>query len=305
MILPPALFCSILFVYNKLKVDSELVVLQAAGLSKGRLSVPALYVATGVMLFAYFISLYLQPVSYTRFRDTQSFLRNNYVSLLLQEGVFSNPVNGLTVFVRERDKNGILHGILVHDNRSPDATITMMSDEAKLVETPEGPRFLLVNGNRQEINNGKVSFLTFQNYTMDISLYSKSMNGARYTDVQEMFLPDLFQYDSSLTPAENQKRYAEGQQRILWPAYAFTLTMVALATILSGEFNRRGHWKRIALAASICVAIMFSAIGLRGLMASHPPMVYIAYLNLLLPGAVSWWVLRDHQPEMRLAGAMP
>ena len=33
MILPPALFCSVLFVYNKLKMDSELIVMQAAGLS--------------------------------------------------------------------------------------------------------------------------------------------------------------------------------------------------------------------------------------------------------------------------------
>src|ERR1700683_4222371 len=45
MILPTALFCSVLFVYNKLKSDSELVVLQAAGLSRWRLSIPALQVA--------------------------------------------------------------------------------------------------------------------------------------------------------------------------------------------------------------------------------------------------------------------
>jgi len=293
MILPPALFCSVLFVYNKLKIDSELIVMQAAGLSKWRLAIPAVQVATGVTILAYCIALYLQPVSYSRFRDMQSFLRNNYVSLLLQEGVFSNPVPGLTVFIRERTKNGVLHGILVHDNRSPEATVTMMAEEAKLVETPEGPRFLLLNGNRQEVHNGKLSFLTFQNYTMDISLYTHAAS-ARPPDVQEMFLSDLLTTDSNLTPQENQKRYAEGQQRILWPAYSLTLTMVALAVLLSGQFNRRGHWQRIAIAAALCVVIVFTEIGLRGLMASHPPIVIVAYLNLLVPCLIAWWALGDH-----------
>src|ERR1700727_1241695 len=40
MILPPAMFCSVLFVYNKLRNDSELVVMQASGLSNWRLAKP-------------------------------------------------------------------------------------------------------------------------------------------------------------------------------------------------------------------------------------------------------------------------
>ena len=296
MILPPALFCSVLFVYNKLKVDSELIVMQAAGLSRWRLSIPALQVGAFITLLAYVIALYLQPVSYSRFRDMQSFLRNNYVSLLLQEGVFSNPVNGLTVFIRERSKNGILHGILVHDNRIAAAPVTMMAEEAKLVETPEGPRFLLVNGNRQEMRSGKLSFLTFKNYTMDISLYTHSI-GTRPPDVQELFVDQLLAFDPKLTQKENQKRFAEGQQRLLWPAYSLCLTLLALSVVLSGEFNRRGHWKRIALAVVLCVFVVFSAISLRGLMANYPAMVAVAYLNLLFPALGAWWVLSDRIPD--------
>src|SRR5271154_4362240 len=56
MILPPSLFCAVMFVYNKLKTDSELIVMQAAGISRWRLAIPAMQVAAGVMLVAYFIS---------------------------------------------------------------------------------------------------------------------------------------------------------------------------------------------------------------------------------------------------------
>lgn len=301
LILPPALFCAVLFVYNKLKAESELVVMQAMGLSKWRLALPALQVAVGVAAVAYVIAMYLQPVSYTRFKDMQSFLRDNYASLMLQDGVFSNPVEGLTVFIRERDSDGTLHGILVHDNRDREAPITMMAEEGRLVETPQGPRFLLANGNRQEMRSGKLSLLNFESYTLDISLYTQGMK-QRVVEMQELFLPQLFD-STGLSQAELLKRHAEGHQRLLWPAYALTLTLVALAALLSGEFNRRGQWLRIALAVVIGMAIIFSAITLRGTMAVSDTAVPFAYLNLMLPAAIASWALSDHVQRRRYVAA--
>lgn len=290
MILPVALFSAVLFVYNRLMLDSEIVVLQAAGLSRWRLAMPALQVAALFMLFGYAIAFYLQPVSYRQFREMQLYLRNNYVSILLQEGVFSNPVDGLTVFIRERDKNNILYGILVHDNRLPEGSVTMMAEEGKLVETPKGPRFLLKNGNRQEMRRGKLSFLNFESYTLDISLYEQSISG-RIVDPQELFVPQLFTYDDTVSSAENLKRLAEGHQRLLWPAYALALTLVGLAALLSGQFNRRGHWQRITAAVAIGATLLFTAVGLKGTMALKPGIMIIAYLNLLLPCLAASWVL--------------
>jgi len=302
MILPPSLFCAVLFVYNKLKSDSELVVLQAAGLSRWRLGIPALQVAAGVVLVGYGIAFYLMPVSYTRFRDMQAYLRNNYASILLEEGVFSNPVEGLTVFIRERDHDGILHGILVHDNRVPEDPITMMAEVGKLVDTPEGPRFLLQNGNRQEMRNGKISFLNFESYTLDMSLYAQTMK-ERALDTQEMFLPQLLTYDDTVTPTENQKRFAEGHQRIIWPAYSLSLTLVALAVLLSGQFNRRGQWQRITLAVLCGMVIIFAATGLRGATATYAYLVPLAYMNLLLPAAAAGWLIGDHVHRRMLSHA--
>jgi lipopolysaccharide export system permease protein len=292
MILPPALFCSVLFVYNKLNMESELVVMQAMGLSRWRLALPALQVAVVLTALTYTIALYVQPSSYSRFKDMQSFLRNNYVSILLQEGVFSNPVDGLTVFIRERDKNGGLHGILVHDNREQDVSVTMMAEEGRLVQTQQGPRFLLSSGNRQEISDGKLSLLNFQSYTLDISFYTDVMKERRI-DMQELFLSDLFSDDATLTPQERNKRRAEGHQRLIWPAYPFALTLLALAVLFSGQFNRRGQWQRLALASGLTTIILFSAVGLRGAMAVKPFMIPLAYAMAMLPTFIASWVLSD------------
>lgn len=292
MILPPSMLCAVLFVYNKLKVESELIILQAAGLSKWRLALPAVQVAAAVTLIGYGIALYVQPVTYRQFKELQFFLRNNYTSILLQDGVFSSPVNGLTVFIRERDKHNVLHGILVHDNRVEGTSVTMMADEGKLVETPQGPRFLLLNGNRQEQQNGKLSFLNFDSYTVDISLYATTM-GERSSDPQELFLPELFRYDEAASLPENLKRYSEGHQRLLWPIYNICVTLIALAILLSGEFNRRGHWQRIAIAVTLSMLVLFAAVGLRGVMALKPAFTVAAYLNAFLPCILAYYVLKD------------
>ncbi|MEZ5690197.1 MAG: LPS export ABC transporter permease LptF [Rickettsiales bacterium] len=299
IILPPAMFCAVLFTYNKLTSDSELVVMQAMGLSRWKLAKPAIIVAFMVTIFAYSISFYFQPVSYKNFRDMQSLLKNNYVSLLVQEGVFSNPVNGLTVFIRNRDADNKLHGILVHDSRQPDKSITMMAESGELVETPKGPRFLLENGNRQEIKDGRLSFLNFDEYTLDISLYTKSIT-SRKADERELFVGELLGFngdEANLTKSEIIKRHAEGHQRILWPAYIMSLTLVAIATLLSGQFNRRGQWRRITASVIMATLMLFAAIGIRGAMAVHEFMVPVAYIVLLIPVVATYWILCDHVPS--------
>jgi lipopolysaccharide export system permease protein len=290
MILPPAFFCAVLFSYNKLKIDSELIVMQAAGLSHWKLARPALQVAAIVMAFCYFIAFYLQPVSYAKFKDMQVFLRNNYASILLQEGVFSSPVSGLTVFIRERDKNNILHGILVHDSRVAGSSVTMMAEEGEMVETPQGPRFLLRSGNRQEIKDGRLSFLNFASYALDISLYANTMSD-RYIDPQEMFVTQLLVSDSTLPEAENNRRWAEGNQRLIWPGYIVSLALVALSMLLSGQFNRRGHWQKLLFACIMAAVILFASVGLRGSMSINPMMTLFAWLNLFVPAGLAAWVI--------------
>lgn len=301
MILPPAFFCAVIFTYNKMRTDSELVVMQAMGLSHWKLTQPALRVAFVFMAAAYAIALYVQPISYRSFKELQVFLRNNYISILLQEGVFSSPVDGLTVFIRERHDDGLLRGIMVHDSRQPHIDITMMADEGTLVQTPQGPRFLLKDGNRQEERDGKISYLSYDSYALDISLYTNAM-GERIRDSQELFLTELLQPDPTLSVADNNKRRAEFHQRLLWPAYILTLTVVALALQLSGDFSRRGGAKRMALVVATGTFLLFSAVGLRGLVAQHPDASAVLYVWWLMPTLLAaWWLKKEDAMKARIA----
>ncbi|MCD6035842.1 MAG: lptF [Rickettsiales bacterium] len=293
LILPVALFCGVLFTYNKLINESELIVLNGAGLSRLALAKPALIVAFGIMLFTYSIALYLLPTSYRAFKDTQSYIRNNYASVLLEEGVFNSPVKGLSVYIDERGENGMVRGILVHDGRDPSNPVTMMAEEGRLVQTPSGPRFDLINGNRQEIgrSNGQLSLLYFDQYTLDISLYAGSAEVNRWREPQERYINELFSPDSNLPDAFKSKLRAEGHQRLTWPLYTIALPLIALAFLLSGQFNRRGQWRRILSAVGISILLVTGTIGLVNLIAKYPMVIPLLYIVLLLPIGGSLYVL--------------
>src|SRR3546814_15479129 len=64
LVLPIALFLAVTFVYYKLILDSELVVLRASGLSHLALGRPAIIVGAVTMVACYALTLYLLPVSY-------------------------------------------------------------------------------------------------------------------------------------------------------------------------------------------------------------------------------------------------
>ena len=67
VILPAALFFVVVFVYNKLIIDRELVVVQAAGVSRVGLAAPALLAAAAAVTVGYGLSLFGMPASYRSF----------------------------------------------------------------------------------------------------------------------------------------------------------------------------------------------------------------------------------------------
>lgn len=307
MVMPVALSISIVFLYHKLRTDSELVVLQSTGLSRAQLAMPALKAAMCASLAALLISLFILPLSTREFRDMQFFLRNNYVSVLLQDGVFSTPVNGLTVYVRERIGDDTFRGVMVHDNRNPSSPITMMAEKADLESTAQGPQFVLYKGNRQELRGKALSFLQFDRYVLDIGVYTREM-GARKKDTEEQSINELLL--SSETDFDNAKDYrqavADGHQRLMWPALPLTLALGVLGIMLSGEFNRRHAWRRNMLAAGLVVLSVVAMVAMRGLITRYGWMAPLGYVMLCAPGVLgicALWPTRL-SPRKRLRGGL-
>ena len=308
VLLPISLGIAVIYTYNRLTADSELVVLNAVGVSKLQLARPVLVLGGAAMVLCYILALYVMPLSNQKFSDLRNFFRDKYASVLLEEEVFNTPVNGITVFVRERDKKGILHGILLHDNRDVYAPMTMMAERGRLEQTDNGPRFYLEKGVRQQVENGRISWLSFDDYALDVAFYAETTERAR--EPKEMYLPQLLKGDPT-DEKNNRSMHAEAQQRLAWPLLSLILPLLALATLSTGEFNRRGQWKRIIHAAiSIAGAVILFFL-LRSMITKNTALTPLLYaycvgaialsFQMLLTGRYLW-TRRPHTSPQPMAG---
>jgi lipopolysaccharide export system permease protein len=302
LILPIAVLIAVVFTYHKLYTESELVVMQASGMSRLQLARPAMVAGLLVTGATYLFTLYLLPLANRQFEDMRDFLRDNYASVLLQEEVFNHPVDGMTVFIRERSDTGKLKGVLVHDNRDPDTTTTMMADEATLVQTPSGPRFLLENGIRQEKRNGRLSWLNFASYSLDLSYYTKrNLNRERAED--EMFVSELLHERHAGTEASARYR-AEAHERLVWPWSGFALSLLAVAIMTEGQFNRRGIAWRLVVVGAVSLVGVLGIIGLQNTLTKHAALTpvlygYVAAMVLVALLLLSGWKQRLKKPVIR------
>ena len=293
IVLPIAAFCAVVFVYNKLIWDSEMVVLRAAGLSQLQLSRPALRLGFIVVLVSYSISLYFLPASFRAFKDLQYELRSDFSTVLLQEGAFNTVTDGITVYVRERAGEGELRGILVYDTRDPKAPVTMMAERGALVQAEDGPRVVMVNGNRQQrdTSDGRISFLHFDRYTVELSKLREAPE-TRWREPKERFLPELLTVGAN--PGDKAYRnelLAEAHQRIVQPLYGLAFVLVGLAALLSGQFNRRGQSHRVMLAILIVAVLEAQTLALHDLAVRSRQAAPLMYVGAILPIIGALYVL--------------
>ncbi len=307
IILPIALFAAVLYVYNNLDGDSEIVVMRASGLGNLSLARPALVLALVTTLVGYFLSLYMMPTGQRAFKDMKTSLRTNLSYVLLQEGTFNTIGDSLTVYIRARQSGGEMLGILVHDSREKQRPVTMIAEKGAMVRTKAGPRFIMVNGNRQQIDHGagQLSLLQFDRYALDLSQFVQR-DEDRWLEPGERYLHELFWPGSGADDVANAARMrAEGHDRLASPLYSLAFALIALAAVLSGEFNRRGRRWRIVMAVA-CIALLRAAgLGLVGLSAKIPALIPLLYLNIILAMAICLYALLNGRLWRRRRNDLP
>jgi lipopolysaccharide export system permease protein len=293
LILPIALFAALLYVYQRLQAESELVVMAATGCGPWDLARPALIMAGIVTMVGYLNTLYLMPAGARAFADTKLRLRTDLAHVLLQDGTFNLIGDRLTVYLRARQANGELLGILVHDTRDPSKPITMMAERALVVRTPEGPRFLMVNGNRQEVDRqkGQLSLLHFDRYALDLSVYLAEPE-TPWMEPNQRYLPQLFNPGTTPDDIANAGRMrAEAHQRLTAPLYAIAFAMLGLAATVGGEYSRRGGGRRILAAVAVGVVARAAGLLAVNLAAKQAMVIPAIYLIPLLTAAGAAWFL--------------
>ena len=292
IVLPIGAFIAVLFVFNRLTSESELVVMRSAGLGPLALAQPVFLLAGIAFVALMALSAYFLPASNREFKDLQFEIRNRFVSALLQEGAFTTISDKLTIYVGSRNERGEVIGLLINDERDPQQPVTIMAERGAFADAAGGSRLIMVNGNRQRFDraNGKLTVLTFDRYTLDLDML-RDAPGARFHEAQERFLGELFFPPPDLDPTTRRSFRLEAHQRLAVPLSVFSFVLIPLACLLPGELNRRGQLRRVLLA--VLLAFLFQAfdLGVKNLANRYEAAIPLIYVIDLLPFALGFGIL--------------
>jgi lipopolysaccharide export system permease protein len=287
VILPITCFVVVQFIYQRLVSDRELTVMRAAGLSQFALARPAMAIAGLTMVICLLLDLWLVPASFTQFRQFQFEIRNRLAAFLLQEGVFNTVSDNMTIYVRTRDADGTMRGIMIEDGRQPNNHATILAQSGRLVGGDSAPRVLLINGSRQELDrqSGRLNVLTFAENTIDLT-QANTNSDQRSRDVGELSVEELL---SSETPAQlsigNQgKLKVEIHRRLTAPLTAVSFVMIALYASLTGSFQRHGGLLRPLVAVVAVVGLLALGLAVTNLAIRDTSLIPLLWLHAVLPG---------------------
>ena len=281
-IIPFVAFLAVLITYTRLNTESELISMKSAGMTNFKILLPAVIFGITLGVLTISIENYGSPYAYNKFKTLQHNIRNNYISTLFQEKVFSSPIKGLTVFIKERDKIGNFQGILIHDERDANKTISIIAEQGKIVTTQEGARFALINGNRQEVSKNKnISILYFNEYTLNITNYNKDTS-PRFKEASERSFYELFNSEKNISALYKKEFLAEGHKRIMTPIIVLIMVLIGAISSIIGRFNRKTSIKKIFYSISAALIIQIYIIASPQVMIQSPKLIPFLYIFIFI-----------------------
>lgn len=291
IIAPIALMIAIAHSLNKLANDSEIIVMNAAGMSPWRLFRAFFTAAVVVSAIVAVIAAYISPKCIRDLRRWAAEVRADLVTNIVQPGRFTTIERGLTFHIRERQANGLLLGIFVDDLRDPNERATFLAEQGQIVKSDKGTFLVLKDGSVQRHPTAQrdPTIVNFDQYAFDLSHFAggaaESSGGGQELNISvserylwELFTPNpkdpVFAKDPGQFPAEMYDRLAA-------PLYPLAFMVIAYAYLGAPRTTRQS--RNLSLISAVGVATLARFCGFASMVfgIKFPPALAIQYVALL------------------------
>jgi len=244
IIAPIAVMIAVSHVLNKLGNDSELIVMNAAGMPPWIVFRPFLAVGAVVSVLVAVISTYVSPWGLRELRLWATEVRADLVGNVIQPGRFTKLEEKLTLHIRERQPDGQLLGILIDDQRSPKERVTVLAETGNIVKNQRGTFLILQTGSVQRHETGQrdPALVLFDSYGFDLSRLATGTQSIKYS-VRERYLWELYNPEGTDTPFADQPNQirAEFHDRITAPLYPLAFVVLSYAYLGAPRTTRQGR----------------------------------------------------------------
>ncbi len=295
VIAPIALLIAVVHVLNKMSSDSEIIVMNASGMSPWFLFRAFMVVALVVSLFVAAISAYFAPKGLRMLRDWLTEVSANVVSTIVQPSRFTSIQSGVTIHIRERRSNGQLLGIFLDDRRNPNERITVLAEYGELVDNDNGTFLVLQQGivQRHELKERDPAMIKFERYAFDLSQFAGGPQAVKYS-IRERYLWQLMfpdPQDQFYVEQPGQFR-AELHDRLLAPLYPLAFVVIAFAFLGAPRTTRQS--RTVSMVGAIGGVALLRLIGFASTVfgANIPWMLSLQYIGFIAAFGFGLYVIR-------------
>ena len=179
-LIPFSFFISAILTISKLEKDNELIILWTSGLNKIHIVNLIFRISLLIMIIQLFMSCFITPKTLNISRTLLKNSELQFIPSLLKEKKFNDAVEGLTIFVEEKNIDNEYKNIFIRDDGN---ILTKISQGSSTIFAKSGylsedeKSLILKNGLIQKIEaNGSVNIINFEKTFINFSgLSTKSI----------------------------------------------------------------------------------------------------------------------------------
>jgi lipopolysaccharide export system permease protein len=290
IIAPIALMIAIAHTLSRLATDSEIIVMNAAGMSPWRLFRAFLAAAIVTAIGVTVLAAYVSPKCIRDLRRWAADVRADLVTNIVQPGRFTTIERGLTFNIRERQANGLLLGIFVDDQRDPNERATFLAERGEILKNDRGTFLVLKDGSvqRHPLDQRDPTIVAFSSYAFDLSRFSsggtQGAGGSQETNysVSERYLWELAAPDTkdAVYTKDPGQFPAELNDRIAAPLYPLAFMIITYAYLGAPRTTRQSRSMSLVSAIALVTLVRFAGFASTVFGVKFPPALALQYVAL-------------------------
>ena len=253
--IPLSFLVAIIITIEKFDNENELIVLWTSGLSKIKIINFFFKVSILVTILQLFLACIINPLVLNYSRGLIKTSDVNFVSGTIKTNRFNDTVEGLTIFVEKKNKNGVFENIFIRDEnkifKSLDSdkntsSLTIFAKKANLSPKNNGQLVLQKGTIQTENNNGKIKSIDFEKTILNLSgIKTKSITQAKVQETASKLLIDciLMKKNNFILNCPSEEKFevlAEINRRFGMPLYIPFIALLCSFLLINREESKFG-----------------------------------------------------------------
>ncbi|MDC2969573.1 LptF/LptG family permease [Candidatus Pelagibacter sp.] len=272
-IIPFIFFITLFYLITNYEQKNELSIFWINGVSKLDFTHKIIFLSVILTIFQIFLGSLLSP--YSQFKARESLKNSNvdFFTSLIKEGKFINAVEGLTIFIKDKNNDQTFSNIFIDDSTKNSSKMIYAKDGV-IIDDNQRKSFQLFNG--KVINNEKKKINVFGFEQIDFNLADYSSTSILVPKIQEKSSKSLLtcllmfqnrisniqndlQCDKSLSKEINQELFKRFYKPLYIPIIALLCCFLLLIPKNNYKYSRN---KKIIFLLTFFI-IIFSEASLR------------------------------------------